>query len=120
MIRRPPRSTRTDTLFPYTTLFRSIGLVQGRLDHVHIDIAAFTNLTHDHLDYHHTLENYKQAKFELFDWPGLRRAVVNADDAAGAELLQTLSPAKAISYSMQPASVADARDRKSKRLNSSH
>src|SRR3546814_3504272 len=98
----------------------SIGLVQGRLDHVHIDIAAFTNLTHDHLDYHHTLENYKQAKFELFDWPGLRRAVVNADDAAGAELLQTLSPAKAISYSMQPASVADARDRKSKRLNSSH
>src|SRR3546814_8331418 len=92
----------------------SIGLVQGRLDHVHIDIAAFTNLTHDHLDYHHTLENYKQAKFELFDWPGLRRAVVNADDAARAELLQTLSPAKAISYSMQPA------DRKSTRLNSSH
>src|SRR3546814_3408571 len=30
MIRRPPRSTRTDTLFPYTTLFRSLGLQQGR------------------------------------------------------------------------------------------
>src|SRR3546814_4107004 len=31
MIRRPPRSTRTDTLFPYTTLFRSIGLLSGEL-----------------------------------------------------------------------------------------
>src|SRR3546814_3047582 len=31
MIRRPPRSTRTDTLFPYTTLFRSIGMYLGRL-----------------------------------------------------------------------------------------
>src|SRR3546814_2864694 len=30
MIRRPPRSTRTDTLFPYTTLFRSIGAIQAR------------------------------------------------------------------------------------------
>src|SRR3546814_1609336 len=32
MVRRPPRSTRTDTLFPYTTLFRSIGFQQGCLD----------------------------------------------------------------------------------------
>src|SRR3546814_7092328 len=34
MIRRPPRSTRTDTLFPYTTLFRSHGVVQQRDEHV--------------------------------------------------------------------------------------
>src|SRR3546814_14316410 len=32
MIRRPPRSTRTDTLFPYTTLFRSVGVTQAALD----------------------------------------------------------------------------------------
>src|SRR3546814_14602192 len=37
MIRRPPRSTRTDTLFPYTTLFRS---VVGGLQHHHVDAAA--------------------------------------------------------------------------------
>ncbi|HWK70974.1 MAG TPA: bifunctional UDP-N-acetylmuramoyl-L-alanyl-D-glutamate--2,6-diaminopimelate ligase MurE/UDP-N-acetylmuramoyl-tripeptide--D-alanyl-D-alanine ligase MurF [Burkholderiaceae bacterium] len=87
----------------------SIGLEQGRLDHVRIDIAAFTNLTRDHLDYHHTLENYKQAKFALFAWPGLRRAVVNADDPAGAELLLGLNPAMAVSCSMQPGSGADVR-----------
>src|SRR3546814_14384518 len=34
MIRRPPRSTRTDTLFPYTTLFRSFGHFRGRLMHI--------------------------------------------------------------------------------------
>src|SRR3546814_12459836 len=38
MIRRPPRSTRTDTLFPYTTLFRSVE-VSGRV-FVHLDVAA--------------------------------------------------------------------------------
>jgi murE/murF fusion protein len=85
----------------------SIGLVQGRLRHVRIDIAAFTNLTHDHLDYHHTLENYKQAKFALFGWPGLRRAVINADDAAGAELLHSLPSDMVLSYSMQAGLGAD-------------
>ncbi|MGB3289925.1 MAG: bifunctional UDP-N-acetylmuramoyl-L-alanyl-D-glutamate--2,6-diaminopimelate ligase MurE/UDP-N-acetylmuramoyl-tripeptide--D-alanyl-D-alanine ligase MurF, partial [Burkholderiaceae bacterium] len=85
----------------------SIGLEQGRLSHVRIEVAAFTNLTRDHLDYHHTLENYKQAKFALFAWPDLRRAVVNADDPAGAELLRNLRPGLAISYSIQSAAGAD-------------
>src|SRR3546814_9934837 len=40
MIRRPPRSTRTDTLFPYTTLFRSFAVVQGHLDDLVLDIIA--------------------------------------------------------------------------------
>ncbi len=79
----------------------SIGLDQGRLDGVRIDIAAFTNLTHDHLDYHHTLENYQHAKFALFNWPGLRGAVVNADDPAGAALIQALPPALTLAYSMR-------------------
>src|SRR5690606_30283612 len=78
----------------------SIGIEQGRLDQVHIDVAGFTNLTRDHLDYHLTQENYKRAKFALFQWPGLRRAIVNADDAVGAELLGTLPPAMALSYSL--------------------
>ncbi|MFT0534220.1 bifunctional UDP-N-acetylmuramoyl-L-alanyl-D-glutamate--2,6-diaminopimelate ligase MurE/UDP-N-acetylmuramoyl-tripeptide--D-alanyl-D-alanine ligase MurF [Castellaniella hirudinis] len=68
----------------------SIGIQQGRLDGVHVQVAGFTNLTRDHLDYHGTLAHYKQAKFALFARPGLRSAVINADDAAGAELLAAL------------------------------
>nr|WP_240378716.1 UDP-N-acetylmuramoyl-L-alanyl-D-glutamate--2,6-diaminopimelate ligase [Alcaligenes sp. HPC1271] len=78
----------------------SIGLEQGRLDGVRIDIAGFTNLTHDHLDYHHSMEEYKQAKLRLFSWPGLRSAVVNADDETGRELMQAGLAARVISYSM--------------------
>src|SRR3546814_3695618 len=40
MIRRPPRSTRTDTLFPYTTLFRSIGNASRRMQHENLDTVA--------------------------------------------------------------------------------
>lgn len=78
----------------------SIGIAQRRLDHVHIEIAAFTNLTHDHLDYHGTLQNYKLAKFALFDTPGLRAAVINADDPAGQELLRAAPSAKPVAYSL--------------------
>ena len=43
----------------------------------------FTNLTRDHLDYHKTTQAYEEAKALLFDWPQLKTAVINADDAAG-------------------------------------
>lgn len=85
----------------------SIGVVQGRLDAVHIDIAAFTNLTRDHLDYHGTFDAYRDAKFALFDWPGLRASVINADDGAGAELLTRLEGRQRLSYSLQAESAAD-------------
>lgn len=78
----------------------SIGIEQGRLDAVHVDVAAFTNLTHDHLDYHHTLENYKQAKFALFNRPGLRMAVINTDDPAGRELAALQPPTNVHTYSV--------------------
>ena len=61
----------------------SHGLVQGRLNGTAIDVAVFTNLTRDHLDYHGDMESYAAAKERLFRWPGLRAAVINADDAAG-------------------------------------
>ena len=85
----------------------SIGVAQGRLDSVRVDIAAFTNLTHDHLDYHGTFEAYRDAKFALFDWPGLRASVINADDAAGAELLARPEGRRSVSYSLDAASGAD-------------
>lgn len=61
----------------------SIGLERKRLAGTALQTAVFTNLTRDHLDYHKTFEAYEQAKAVLFDWPGLKTAVINADDAAG-------------------------------------
>ena len=49
-------------------------------------VALFTNFTQDHLDYHGSMAAYWRAKAQLFDWPGLQAAVVNVDDAQGAEL----------------------------------
>ncbi|MBK4733553.1 UDP-N-acetylmuramoyl-L-alanyl-D-glutamate--2,6-diaminopimelate ligase [Noviherbaspirillum pedocola] len=68
----------------------SIGLHQGRLNGMHFDAALFTNFTRDHLDYHGDMESYEAAKRALFDWPGLRHAVINLDDAMGARLVSHL------------------------------
>jgi UDP-N-acetylmuramoyl-L-alanyl-D-glutamate--2,6-diaminopimelate ligase len=69
----------------------SIGLDQGRVNGMKFDVALFTNLTRDHLDYHGTMERYEAAKAILFDWPTLTDAVINLDDAAGQRLAQRLS-----------------------------
>jgi UDP-N-acetylmuramoyl-L-alanyl-D-glutamate--2,6-diaminopimelate ligase len=68
----------------------SIGLVEHRTDGMHFDVAVFTNLTRDHLDYHGDMETYEAAKRQLFDWPGLKHAVVNLDDPAGQRLVAHL------------------------------
>jgi UDP-N-acetylmuramyl-tripeptide synthetase len=67
----------------------SHGLEQGRVNGATFDVALFTNLTRDHLDYHKTMDAYGSAKAKLFAWPGLRVAVVNADDAFGQRLAET-------------------------------
>jgi UDP-N-acetylmuramoyl-L-alanyl-D-glutamate--2,6-diaminopimelate ligase len=62
---------------------------QGRIDGLHFTGAIFTNLTHDHLDYHHTFESYIRAKKGFFD--GLSSdafALVNIDDKRGMVMLQ--------------------------------
>ena len=58
----------------------SHALVQGRLGTVKTDIAVFTNLTRDHLDYHGTMEEYGKAKRLLLCQPGLKAVVLNAND----------------------------------------
>ena len=68
----------------------SHGIAEGRLDGLALDVAVLTNLGHDHLDYHGTAEAYGAAKARLFDFPGLGAAVLNADDALGAELAARL------------------------------
>ncbi|HYE38587.1 MAG TPA: UDP-N-acetylmuramoyl-L-alanyl-D-glutamate--2,6-diaminopimelate ligase, partial [Ramlibacter sp.] len=65
----------------------SIGLEQGRTLGMHFDVAIFTNLTRDHLDYHGDMASYEDAKRKLFDWPALKTAVINLDDPAGVRLV---------------------------------
>jgi len=69
----------------------SIGMEEGRLDGAEVDTAVFTNLTQDHLDYHGSMEAYGAAKRRLFDWPGLRAAVVCVDDPFGRDLADALA-----------------------------
>lgn len=77
----------------------SHGLEQGRVNGVAFDMAIFTNLSRDHLDYHGTMAAYADAKRRLFETPGLRYAVINADDEFGRELLNTLpAGVRALSY----------------------
>ena len=64
----------------------SIGLAEHRLAGTQIRVGVFTNFTQDHLDYHGSMADYWLAKRALFDWPGLRTAVVNIDDPHGAQL----------------------------------
>jgi UDP-N-acetylmuramoyl-L-alanyl-D-glutamate--2,6-diaminopimelate ligase len=76
----------------------SHGLDQGRAAGIGFDVAVFTNLTRDHLDYHHSMEAYFAAKRLLFDgsvYPAPRVAVINAMDARGPELAEAARKAGA-------------------------
>lgn len=69
-----------------------------RVEGMYYDVGVFTNLTQDHLDYHKTLENYKEAKKILFKKSDY--AVINADDAAG-EYMQEGIHAKVLKYGIR-------------------
>lgn len=58
----------------------SHGLEQNRLHKLNVNCAVFTNLTQDHLDYHHTMEAYGKAKRKLLKVTGLTTVILNADD----------------------------------------
>lgn len=68
----------------------SHGLDQGRVAGIKYDVAVFTNLTRDHLDYHGTMESYAEAKYRLFSARGLKHAVINVDDEWGANIAPRL------------------------------
>jgi UDP-N-acetylmuramyl-tripeptide synthetase len=68
----------------------SIGIEEHRLAGTSIRVAVFTNFTQDHLDYHGSMAAYWTAKQRLFSWAGLQAAVINVDDAKGAELAEVL------------------------------
>jgi UDP-N-acetylmuramoyl-L-alanyl-D-glutamate--2,6-diaminopimelate ligase len=65
----------------------SHALAQSRVEGIHFDVAVFTNLSHDHLDYHGTMEEYFAVKSSLFTADHAVRGVINADDPWGQRLL---------------------------------
>jgi len=68
----------------------SHGLDQGRVDAVDFDVAVFTNIGRDHLDYHGDIQSYREAKRQLFEQPNLKAAVINLDDEFGRQLATDL------------------------------
>jgi UDP-N-acetylmuramoyl-L-alanyl-D-glutamate--2,6-diaminopimelate ligase len=86
----------------------SIALDQGRLGGVLLELAAFTNLTQDHLDYHRTMEAYGEAKARLFREYAARTSVVMVDQPFGRALADSLrkGPGKVLRASV--AAHADA------------
>jgi len=88
----------------------SHALDQGRVDGVHFDVAVFTNLTRDHLDYHGDMAHYGAAKARLFHMSGLRAAAVNLDDAFGRELHAAVAgKVRALGFSSRGAAGAAVR-----------
>ncbi|HIX64770.1 MAG TPA: UDP-N-acetylmuramoyl-L-alanyl-D-glutamate--2,6-diaminopimelate ligase [Candidatus Anaerotruncus excrementipullorum] len=99
----PAKYTTPDPLALHSMFHRMVGagcefvvmecsshaLDQQRLAGLHFETGVFTNLTQDHLDYHHTMENYFLAKKSLFDM--CKTAVLNLDDAYGRRLAQELN-----------------------------
>src|SRR3546814_12357107 len=110
MLRRPPRSTRTDTLFPYTTLFRS-GFARGQCQfaaHGGMADAVFTDKLRRTASIFH-IEAHSAG------WQG----VAEASLAAGGEFKNRIK-ALGFFHRLQPTHAVFIRDRKSTRLNSSH
>lgn len=87
----------------------SHGLHQNRVSGVKFDVAVFTNFTRDHLDYHHTMQEYLESKLKLFEWQSLKHIVVNIDDPFGKDFinsfnkthLTTCSKDSVITYSLE-------------------
>jgi UDP-N-acetylmuramoyl-L-alanyl-D-glutamate--2,6-diaminopimelate ligase len=79
----------------------SHGLAMYRLDHVQFDIAAVTNITREHLDYHGTVENYRRAKAILLERVAATSgtAVVNADDPGSRAIEHAATGATVVRYS---------------------
>ncbi|MCB1616583.1 MAG: UDP-N-acetylmuramoyl-L-alanyl-D-glutamate--2,6-diaminopimelate ligase [Pseudomonadales bacterium] len=79
----------------------SHALDQGRVNAVDFDIAIFTNLGRDHLDYHGDEKAYKRAKARLFSSFELQTAIINIDDVFGEELIEKSLRAKnTVTYSL--------------------
>lgn len=88
----------------------SHALDQGRCEGLRFDVGVFSNLTGDHLDYHHDMENYLRAKKKLFDGLDERAtAAVNLDDPAGERIVADCR-ARILRYGIKDADGQDGRE----------
>ena len=95
---------RGQDVFAVSMEVSSHAMVQGRVNGVEFETAIFTNLSHDHLDYHGSMDAYGRAKLGLFLREGLRHALINLDDPFGVEILERLEPGvTALTYSLRDA-----------------
>jgi UDP-N-acetylmuramoyl-L-alanyl-D-glutamate--2,6-diaminopimelate ligase len=90
----------------------SHALVQGRAADVHFQVAVFTNLTPEHLDYHGSLAEYRDAKAKLFESLAAGSvAVLNADDKAS-DTFATRTAARIMTYGLERRADVTARIRR--------
>ena len=88
----------------------SHALDQGRVNGVKIDQAIFTNISHDHLDYHKTMACYTASKAKLFQFQDLKSIIMNMDDPHCKAMLQHANPTASVyRYSCSSSSRADVR-----------
>lgn len=78
----------------------SIGIEEGRMNGLKVDVAVFTNFTRDHLDYHGSMAAYAAAKERLFAWPRLRTAIINLDDEVGLRLAGQTTARRILGYTI--------------------
>ena len=109
------QTAKTDVLVMEVS---SHSLEQQRVKHIHFDTAVFTNLQRDHLDFHHTFENYFAAKKKLFEellspenHKQNKTAIINIDDEYGRKLAAFLhGKVRIITYGLQSAADYQATD----------
>lgn len=91
--------TLLDNKINYSALeVSSHSLEQSRVEDIDFNVNVFTNLTHDHLDYHKTMDNYFNAKLKLFtDLGTSASSIINIDDSFGRKIFNSISSNK-ISY----------------------
>ena len=81
----------------------SHGLAEKRVSNIAFEQAIYTNLTHDHLDYHGTMANYAAAKKDLFKTKSLKSAIINVDDAYAQQMISAVpSGCQVITYGLHP------------------
>ena len=77
----------------------SHALVQNRVEHIAFDQAIYTNLSHEHLDYHQTMDAYAAAKAKLFAFESVKLAIINQDDAFAGRM-QASAQCKTLTYGL--------------------
>ena len=80
-----------DGIDPVVMEVSSVGLHQKRVQAVQFDIAIFTNLTRDHLDYHVSMDAYGESKKKLFSFKSLKSTIVNLDDSYSLSIINSIA-----------------------------